>query len=295
MLRIIFKFLLIPLIMPCGKLIWNLFLFIAAAFSNKSMWRKLKGKWIMITGATDGIGREIVNVLAERGHKLVLVGRNPKKLAEIQSEIKEKVADIRLIECDYSKDIDTSVFDELEIGLLINNIGVSSDHPVYLNEDTAENIIKVNLLGTVTVTKSIVTRMIDKKFGYIVNIGSLLAIFPSPLLSTYCAAKAFIKTWSESLYYEHKNLNVHVECVLPGLVCTKMSKMKNPSLFVPSANTFARSLLSMIGLLRVVTPYFPHFVMANFMNLVPVSIFSNLLYLYLGNIRKFAMIKKKRE
>ncbi|KCZ80715.1 hypothetical protein H312_01878 [Anncaliia algerae PRA339] len=264
----------------------NIF-FILGRMYNKYFWNKLKDKWIVITGCTDGIGKEIAIQLAKRKFKLCLLARNKDKLNELANSLRDN-ENIKEIVFDLNNDVPQDLFDDLpEIGLLINNAGVSLDFPDFFEDSNVKEIIKINVLTTSLLTKLAIKKM---KKGNVIFVSSILAENTAPLLSAYSASKAYIKHLSESLSYEN---NVHSEVVFPGYVCTKMSKIRKPSLFVPSAKDFAASLIKTIGFSRVTIPYYPHLLINFVYTSIPSWVFGNVLIRKLLNVRKIALKKKK--
>ncbi|KAL0424241.1 UNVERIFIED_CONTAM: Very-long-chain 3-oxoacyl-CoA reductase 1 [Sesamum radiatum] len=167
---------------------------------------KKYGSWALITGPTDGIGKAFAFQLARKGLNLVLVGRNPDKLKEVSESIKSKYGStqIKNVVVDFSGDLDDGVsrikdaIQGLDIGVLINNVGVSYPYARFLHEvddKLLSNLIKVNVEGTTKVTQAVLPGMVERKRGAIVNIGSGAAIvIPSdPLYSVYAATKACIE------------------------------------------------------------------------------------------------------
>ena len=164
---------------------------------------KKYGSWAVITGPTDGIGKGFAFQLAKKGLNLILVGRNPDKLKDVSDSIKSKNGNIQIknVVVDFSGDLDEGVkriqetIEGLDIGILINNVGVSYPYARFfheVDEQLLKNLIKVNVEGTTKVTHAVLPAMIKKKKGAIVNIGSGAAIvIPSdPLYSVYAATKA---------------------------------------------------------------------------------------------------------
>ncbi|CAI0425795.1 unnamed protein product [Linum tenue] len=164
---------------------------------------KKYGSWAVVTGATDGIGKGFALQLARKGINLVIVGRNPDKLKEVTDSISAKYGkvEIKTVVVDFSGDIDGGVeriketIEGLDVGVLINNVGVSYPYARFFHEVDAEllrNLIKVNVEGTTKVTQAVLPVMLKRKKGAIVNIGSGAAIvIPSdPLYAVYAATKA---------------------------------------------------------------------------------------------------------
>jgi 17beta-estradiol 17-dehydrogenase / very-long-chain 3-oxoacyl-CoA reductase len=245
--------------------------YILSRLYNYRVWSRMEGKWVIITGATDGIGKALALSLSKMGMKMVLIGRDEEKLNDVYDQVVRNKAECEKIILDFSKDMDLSLLnDDLDVGMLINNAGCCSEHPMYFHEEEkTRDILSVNILSAFLITKMIIKKMMSSKCGYIINIGSFTADIPCPLFSTYSSSKHMIRSWSNSLSAEVFPQGVHVEYINTGYVATKMSKIWNPSLFVPSPDTYARSVLSSIGTFAENTPYFPHILFQSFIILLP--------------------------
>ena len=139
---------------------------------------------------------------------------------------------------------------DLDISILINNVGKSHDIPVAFaetSEQEMEDIINVNCHGTLKVTRLVVPGMVQRKRGLILTMGSFGGLLPTPLLATYSGSKAFLQQWSTALGSELSAYNISVELVQSYLVMSAMSKIRKPSLTVPSPRNFVRSVLGRIG------------------------------------------------
>jgi len=231
--------------------------------------------WAVVTGATEGLGKEFARQLAAKGFHVHIVGRNRQKLNDvaqgIQSDFQRK-ASICIIDFatagynDYAR-LESSIQDK-DISVLINNVGVSHSIPVPFAEvDFAEisNIVTVNNMATLHVTSIVLKRLAKRQNGLILTIGSFAGLFPTPYLAAYSGSKAFLQNWSISLAAEMKPAGVDVEFILSYLVVSAMSKVRRPSLFVPSAKTFVKKTLGSLGLYGdrsfTVTPYWVHALM----------------------------------
>ncbi|GJW07504.1 very-long-chain 3-oxoacyl-CoA reductase-like protein [Tanacetum coccineum] len=164
------------------------------------------GSWALITGVTDGIGKAFAFQLAQKGLDLILVSRNLAKLKQVSNEItlvhpttKIKVFDVDFMSDDVParvKAMQVVIRDEkLDVGVLVNNVGVTYPVARFFHEVDEEiwmKVVKVNVEGTSLVTKAVIQGMIERKKGAIVNIGSGAAIVvPShPLYAIYAASKA---------------------------------------------------------------------------------------------------------
>lgn len=164
---------------------------------------KKYGSWAVVTGCTDGIGKAFAFQLARKGLNVVLVGRNPAKLEDVSGELKSKYpkVEVRTAVVDFAGDLDEGVkgmekeIGGLDVGILINNAGVSYPYARFYHEvdpQLLNNLIKVNVEGTSKITQAVLPVMLKKKKGAIVNIGSGASIvIPSdPLYSVYAATKA---------------------------------------------------------------------------------------------------------
>lgn len=266
--------------------------------ANKKVWKALNNKWIIVTGANDGIGKGLVLGLAKRKQKIILVGRNEVQLKQVQEEISNLTTQTKVVVLDYLNLPDLEAadpFKDLEIGMLINNAGASSEHPDYFFGDLRnENIIKVNVTSTISITQHVLKKMVNSKFGIILNIGSTLSVIPSPFLSTYSATKAFLRQWSLSMNYELSDLNIHIECAMPGLVCSKMSQVRRTGFFVPSAEVFAESVLQGFGGNSVSIPHVPHLLTIVISNLLPTKLIGKMLFFRMKGTRELALNKKNK-
>jgi 17beta-estradiol 17-dehydrogenase / very-long-chain 3-oxoacyl-CoA reductase len=167
--------------------------------------RRRYGAWAVVTGATDGIGRAVAFRLAASGLGLVLVGRNQEKLAAVAAEIKArhpKVPEVRTFVLDFAGEGLAAGVEALkdsirglDVGVLVNNAGVSYPYARYfheVDEELMRTLIRVNVEGVTRVTHAVLPAMVERKRGAIVNIGSGAAsVVPSdPLYSVYAATKA---------------------------------------------------------------------------------------------------------
>eukprot|EP00243_Klebsormidium_subtile_P007139 TRINITY_DN312_c0_g1_i1.p1 TRINITY_DN312_c0_g1~~TRINITY_DN312_c0_g1_i1.p1 ORF type:complete len:343 (+),score=54.11 TRINITY_DN312_c0_g1_i1:59-1087(+) len=233
------------------------------------------GKWAVVTGCTDGIGRGFALELARKKLSVVLISRNQAKLVELAQEIESKYkVETRVLAVDFTEggelqsiiDRVEATLSDLDVGILINNVGLSYPHAQYLNEldvTLIGDLIRVNVEVTTRLTRLVIPGMLKKRRGAIVNVGSGAAtVLPSdPLYAVYAGTKGFVDQFSRTLAVEYKQWGIDVQCQAPLYVATKMSKIRRTSLTCPSANAYARSALSAIGYESRVTPYWAHAIM----------------------------------
>ncbi|KAI3405031.2 hypothetical protein KGF56_002196 [Candida oxycetoniae] len=223
-----------------------------------------QGNWAVVTGASDGIGKEFALQLAKRGLSIVLVSRTQSKLEAIANEISSKYkVNTKIVAFDASTDdeenysaLKKSIFD-IPVTVLINNVGQSHSIPVpFLETETKElkDIITINNTATLRITqivapviKSSVEKSHKKVKGLILTMGSFGGLLPTPYLATYSGSKAFLQAWSNALAGELSSFGIDVDLVISYLVTSSMSKIKRPSLTIPTAKQFVASTLRTVG------------------------------------------------
>ncbi|KIJ65804.1 hypothetical protein HYDPIDRAFT_174673 [Hydnomerulius pinastri MD-312] len=248
-----------------------------------------KASWAVVTGASDGIGREFALQLARAGFNIVLVARNHAKLSDVAAEIENgslRPVETKIYVIDFAKhepsayDGLRSLMDSLNVGILVNNAGLSLDIPTYftdVDEQKHDDIVTVNVKALLRVTHTVLPGMIHRKRGLILNIGSFAGMIPSPMLATYSATKAFVCTFSSALAEEVRQHNIFVQNTNTYFVVSKMSGISETSLFVPSAEAYVRSALRKISLScgsaftgrpETVSPYWSHALLDYTINLI---------------------------
>lgn len=180
----------------------------------------LQSKLILITGATGGLGKEMVRSFSKEGAKLILSDRTIDPLQSISEEFKNSVVGTIAADLLTREGCKTLVESTLSLygvpDILINNAGIASlgkfcDTP----EEKWENIVSLNILAPMRITYPILKKMIDRKSGYIVNISSVAGLTAVPGLATYSTSKFAIKAFGEALYHEVKESGVHVSNLYP--------------------------------------------------------------------------------
>ncbi|KAL2258408.1 hypothetical protein VTK26DRAFT_8288 [Humicola hyalothermophila] len=218
-----------------------------------------KGTWAVVTGASDGLGKEFASQLAAKGFNLVLVSRTQSKLDALARELTLRWSGLqtKTLAMDYSKDNDADyerlaeLVSGLDVGILINNVGQSHSIPVSFldtDRDELQNIITINCLGTLKTTKIVAPILTNRKKGLILTIGSFAGVMPTPFLATYSGSKAFLQHWSQSLASELQPHGVDVQFVVAYLITSAMSKVRRTSLLIPNPKQFVRATLGKIGL-----------------------------------------------
>ncbi|XP_043705854.1 very-long-chain 3-oxoacyl-CoA reductase 1-like [Telopea speciosissima] len=269
---------------------------------------KKYGSWAVVTAPTDGIGKGFTFQLARKGLNLILVGRNPDKLKDVSDTIRAKFGNtqIKNVVVDFSGDLSQGIqqiqeaIEGLDVGILINNVGVSYPYARFfheLDEELLKNLVQINIEAITKVTQALLPGMLKRKKGAIVNIGSGAAIIiPSdPLYAVYAATKAYVDQFSRCLYVEYKNSGIDVQCQVPLYVATKMASIKKSSFFVPSTDGYARAAVRWIGYEPRCTPYWPHSLLWGLLYFVPDSVFDYGRFSFNLKIRRRGQLKDARK
>lgn len=231
---------------------------------------KKLGEWAVVTGATDGIGKAYCMALAKKGVSIIMISRTESKLKSVKAEIDEKGypgVDVKFIVCDYSnfdkaaKERVKKGLEGLEIGLLVNNVGVSYRYPMYFHELTDEEVsglLTLNIDSTVWMTRMVLPSMLERKSGAIVNISSGSALYSLPLLAGYSGAKSFVEKFSRAINAEYRDKGVTCQCQVPFYVATKLAKLRK-SMTVPTPSEYVAMAIKWVGYPdAVVSPFWMH-------------------------------------
>lgn len=194
----------------------------------------LKGKVAMVTGAAQGIGSETARLLSYEGCKVAIADINFEKAERKASEIQAAGCEAMAFQCDVSEAV--SVIDKVKkvrealggIDILVNNAGVAGPYVgkliVDMPEDHWDRIMSVHLRGTFLCTKYVAPLMIARRWGRIINVGSIHGISGGrPGLANYSSAKAGIEGFTKAASFELAPHGVTVNCVIPGFTRTAMS------------------------------------------------------------------------
>ena len=185
-----------------------------------------KNKNILITGASGGIGNELVKKFVSLGGNVLGTGTKAEKL----DLLKKKYPNIKVKKYDMSDHSRIEEFIDnvtLELGgldILINNAGTNVDNlSLRMKDEEWKKVIDVNLTSTFLITKHSIKKMLKNKFGRVVNITSVVAHTGNLGQSKYAASKAGIIGMSKSLAIEYAKKNITVNCVSPGFIVSDMT------------------------------------------------------------------------
>lgn len=183
----------------------------------------LKGKVAIVTGAGQGIGREIALYLAKNGANVVVADITDKML-EVVNEIKSLGSQGLAVKCDISKTeevekmVDETIREFGRIDILVNNAGIYPSKPfLEMTEQDWDRVLNINLKGTFHCIKAVVSKMVSQKYGKIINLSSMAGStigFPSQ--AHYSASKAGIVGLTKTLALELAPFGININAIAPG-------------------------------------------------------------------------------
>ncbi|MHB8500852.1 MAG: 3-oxoacyl-[acyl-carrier-protein] reductase [Candidatus Acidiferrales bacterium] len=190
----------------------------------------LKDKVAMVTGASQGIGRETALALAEAGAKVVAAARNEEKLAALVNEIiaaggeaiaiKMDVADAEQIKSGFKQALEK--FGRLDI--LVNNAAITRDGlALRMKQEDWDAVIRTNLTGAHLCIQQALSTMMRARAGRIINIASIVAQMGNAGQANYVAAKAGLVGLTKAIAIEIASRNITVNAVAPGFIATPMT------------------------------------------------------------------------
>lgn len=189
-------------------------------------------KTVLITGASDGIGRELAYKYAEDNFRLILAARNEMKLMKLADELKNTTVIVKAKDLSNMNQIH-ELFQELQqekihVDVLVNNAGFGL-YGDFINTSAEEelNMIDLNIKSITLLTKLFLPDMISKKSGQVLNVASTAAFQPGPLMAVYYGTKAYVLSFSEAIENELKGTGVSVFVLCPGPTKTSFSERAN--------------------------------------------------------------------
>jgi short-subunit dehydrogenase len=181
--------------------------------------------WVLITGASQGIGYEFAKIFAADGFPLILTARDEPRLQQIAAELtaRHKI-EIKVLPADLSRpNTSAEIFAELQraqihVGILVNNAGFGF-HGAFADLDWPKQagMVQVNITALAELTHLFLKPMLARREGRILNVASTAAFVPGPFMAMYYASKAFVQSFSQALSEELAGIGVTVTSVCPGM------------------------------------------------------------------------------
>ncbi|MDK1376242.1 SDR family oxidoreductase [Sinorhizobium sp. 6-70] len=183
----------------------------------------------LVTGASSGIGATYADRLAQRGHNLVLVARDEKRLRELAARLGAQYGvKIDVVRADLTskqdlRAVEKRLREDDAIELLVNNAGIGPKGPL-LNDDSdyLDTMIDLNVVAVNRLAVAAAQTFAQRGRGAIINIASVVALIPERFNGTYSASKAFVLNLTQAINAEVADKGVKVQAVLPGLTRTEI-------------------------------------------------------------------------
>jgi short-subunit dehydrogenase len=185
---------------------------------------------VVITGATQGIGRALAEEFARGGHALLLVARDEAKLADTARALADAHAvEVKFAACDLSTVEGCDGVEEalrrfgLHADILVNNAAIM-DAGFFQDADPAKlrQIVDLNVQAVVDLTRRFLPGMIARRRGGVLNVASMEGFMPVPYQATYAAAKAFVLSFTRAIAYETMYTGVRISALAPGTTATEL-------------------------------------------------------------------------
>lgn len=210
---------------------------------------KLTGNTILVTGGGSGIGRGLAEALHRRGNQVIIAGRRRDRLQAAT----EANPGMHYMQADQGNDASiTQLAAELAdlfpgLNIVINNAGVmSTEELLAADTRTAETMVAVNLLGPIRLTAKLLPGLLSQEHAAIINVTSALAAVPKATVPTYCATKAALHSYTQSLRWQLRDTSVQVIEVLPPRVATEIQDSLGYDPHVLSLDDFVAETISLL-------------------------------------------------
>ncbi len=195
-----------------------------------------RGRGVLVTGASSGIGRAVALAFAARGARVMAVARREAELQRLAEACREDSPDSGYLAGDLGArsfaeravSETASRFGRLDV--LVNNAAISKHKPIYhTRAEEVARVMNVNFMACVWTTFAAIPRMLQQGGGTIVNVSSFAARVVPPREAVYAASKAALEAFSEGLWSDLHGSNIHVGLVTPGAIDTEIwDKLEEP-------------------------------------------------------------------
>lgn len=185
----------------------------------------LGGRVAVVTGGSQGIGREIALLLAAEGADLVIAARSTDTLERTAAELRDLGREVLAVTGDVATPdgpraiADAALAQFGHVDILINNAGKGFNKPIdELTDDDWYASIDLNFMSAVRMCRALVPQMRDRGWGRVINISTRVALEPDPFFAAYAAAKAGLVNFSKNLANAYSPDGVLTNCIVPGLI-----------------------------------------------------------------------------
>ena len=298
LINLLFSF----IIFYCLYIIFKIIIILYKKFIRKPLnltERYGEGSYALITGATDGIGKEFCIQLAKLKFNLILVSRNIEKLKKVSDELKKKFINLQtiLIEFDFSKKFSIKDYEKfflnnkeiknLDISILINNIGISQ-RELFTNYslEFIMDTININIVSQSLLTKIFINKLLNRnKKSAIISMSSYSATLPLILSSIYCASKIYDDYLIRAIAEENKGKNIDFLSVRPQYVNTPSRAEHKKEFKAISTEECVTGIFQDLGYETVTNGYWSHCIKGVIFDIFGMKIKN--FFRYIGNKEKF--------
>lgn len=189
---------------------------------------KSKGKVVLITGSSRGLGRALACLFARRGYDIIIHGRDNKELKKVKNEVLKKGVNCYVVRGDLKyrciiRQL-TSVAREKDLNVLVNNAALGCPFlPLEkISDKQIDDMINTNLIVPMKLLQKIYVFFLQKKTGIIININSISGLEYQKLRSIYCASKWGLRGFTSTLQLEARQNNVRIINIYPSRIRTKL-------------------------------------------------------------------------
>ena len=192
----------------------------------------LPGTVVLITGASSGFGEDAARLFAKEGCKVVLSARRLERLQALAADIQDSGGEALAIPVDVTQRAEIELMVQTTIDLygkidiLFNNAGfgaVNWFEKIKPQRDI-ETMIRVNLIGTMLVTRAVLPHMLARREGHIINMSSVAGLIAAPTITTYSAGKYGVRAFTEALRREVSPFGIYVSGIYPGPAKTEFGQ-----------------------------------------------------------------------
>ena len=185
---------------------------------------EFKNKVALITGASGAIGKDIASTLNKSGASVILCGTKIDVLEDIASDLSGTVEIITENIKNFEKFEKSLLEKKLNVDILVNNAGITKDNLlIRMKAEDIDNVININLLSLIKISKCVLKNMMKQKFGRIISISSVVGFTGNPGQVNYCASKSGITGFTKSLALEVASRGITVNAIAPGYITSAMT------------------------------------------------------------------------
>ncbi|MER0123252.1 SDR family NAD(P)-dependent oxidoreductase [Streptococcus sp. ZJ93] len=192
-------------------------------------------RYVLITGATSGIGKAIAYAFAENRDHLIITGRRVEKLKEIQADMIARYGvTVHYYQMDVTQEAEVVAICEQilaqvpQIDILVNNAGLALGLDKFYESKVSDMVtmLDTNVKGLLYVTRQILPSMVERNTGHVINIGSTAGIYAYAGAAVYAATKSAVKFLSDGIRIDTIETNIKVTTIQPGIVETDFSAVR---------------------------------------------------------------------